>query len=76
MIVRWVHIVFIIGMLLGSTANADSHLHLISDVDDTIQLTQIRMHGHYLQFLVNQFKSHDSFIGMPTLYQILASRLE
>ena len=56
-------------------------LILVSDIDDTIQDTQIRAGSktlksrlqHYFHLVRNFFKSHDAFIGLPGTYMALAS---
>ena len=45
---------------------------IVSDIDDTIQKTQVHWQLDPKGFLKNLFAFHDAYIGMPALYNALA----
>lgn len=72
-------VIAIISLFLYS--NASPKIIVISDIDDTIQDTQLKpgdlsfwgQVAHKAHLVKNIMKSHDFFIGLPNVYQSLAS---
>ncbi|MEQ1876928.1 MAG: App1 family protein [Bdellovibrionia bacterium] len=72
----------LVGILITFfSAHSGAQVIVISDIDDTIQLTQIKPSAptvtaravRYWNLLINVFRSHDSFTGMSATYTFAAS---
>jgi phosphatidate phosphatase APP1 len=69
------------GLQAVATPQIPEQTILISDIDDTIQDTQIKPGGpnfsshvaHYWHLLVGTLKSHDAYVGISSLYTALAA---
>lgn len=61
-------------LFIASFAEAGPKYVIVSDIDDTIQKTQVLWRDNPLATAKNYLTFHDAFIGMPTLYNALASR--
>ena len=79
-----IHLAFFFSVGLGVPVSAQEparELLVISDIDDTIQHTQVRPHApglrheiaHYWKLAFNSIRNHDAFVGMAGLYGTLAA---
>lgn len=64
-------LLFVFSLSLG--AQAAPEFVIVSDIDDTIQKTQVHWRLNPVGFLQNLFRFHDAFVGMPPLYNALAA---
>ncbi|HRO67373.1 MAG TPA: DUF2183 domain-containing protein [Pseudobdellovibrionaceae bacterium] len=59
--------------MTGTAAEGAPKYVIVSDIDDTIQKSQIHWKLNPIAFAKNLFAFHDAFIGMPALYNALAN---
>lgn len=59
--------------MTGMAADGAPKFVIVSDIDDTIQKSQIHWKLNPIAFAKNLFSFHDAFVGMPALYNTLAA---